>query len=228
MLNYESAYLFAGIFYGLIWIYFFATRKDYRKQMVIVSLFIVAMAPINIIWHGDYWNPPYVFGEVFRFEDFLWGFAFGGVTAVSYEAFFRKKLVKRIDRSLKQEIADLIVILLLIFVPMLVLTSFMELNSIYSVSISLALIILYMLFSRPDLLKNIIWSGIFATILIFIFYIIWQYLYPDVFKLYWHLPVISNITILGIPIEELVWFFLAGMAMGPLDEFLFGYKTIKK
>lgn len=196
--------------------------------MLAISLFIVAMAPINIIWHGDYWKPFYVFGSIFRFEDFLWGFAFGGVTAVSYETFFRKRLVKAVDRSIKREIGNLATILLFIFTPMIILTNFLKVNSIYSISVSLFLIILYMLLKRPDLLKNSVWSGIFATILIFIFYIIWQYLYPGVFNLYWNLPSISKIQIFGIPIEELVWFFLAGMAMGPLDEFLFGYKTVKK
>lgn len=227
MFNYESAYLFAGIFYGLIWIYFFATRKDNRNQMIVISLFILALAPINVIWHGDYWKPPYVFGELFRFEDYLWGFAFGGVVSVSYETFFRKKLVAIKNRSRKREIIDLLVILSIIFSSMIILTSMMGINSIYSVSFSLLLITGYIIANRRDLIPNIFWSGVIATVIIFIFYIIWQYLYPGVFELYWKLPAMSNIFIYGIPIEELVWFFLAGMAIGPLDEFLFGFKTVK-
>ncbi len=29
--------------------------------MLVVGLFIVGLTPINVIWHGDYWDPLYVF-----------------------------------------------------------------------------------------------------------------------------------------------------------------------
>src|SRR3989338_6518961 len=159
---YQTAYLSAGVFYFFIWFVFFLLRKDLHKQMLIIGLFLIGTAPINVIWHGDYWAPPYVFGEIFRFEDFFWGFAFAGVVAVAYELLFAEKLKSFHRKSTVDSGIELLKIMLLIIGPLLVFSNIFHLNSIYSISISLVLILVYMYSRRPDLIRDSLWSGFFS------------------------------------------------------------------
>ena len=223
---YQTAYLSAGVFYFFIWFVFFLLRKDLHKQMLIIGLFLIGTAPINVIWHGDYWAPPYVFGEIFRFEDFFWGFAFSGVVAVAYELLFAEKLKSFHRKSTVDSGIELLKIMLLIIGPLLVFSNIFHLNSIYSISISLVLILVYMYSRRPDLIRDSLWSGFFSFIFILVFYVAWQYPYPGVFERFWKLNEITGVLIFGIPIEELIWFFLAGAFIGPLYAFIVGDKIV--
>ncbi|KKU57731.1 MAG: hypothetical protein UX81_C0030G0003 [Parcubacteria group bacterium GW2011_GWA2_47_12] len=224
---YQTAYLSAGIFYMLIWLVFYLLRKDLHRQMLIVGLFLIGTAPINVIWHGDYWSPPYIFGELFRFEDFFWGFAFAGVAAVAYKVIFASELKLTQPKSFQSIAANLFRVLFLIIFPLVVLTNIFHINSIYSISIGLIFALLYMYRVRPDLIYDMLWSGLFSFIFILVFYIIWQYPYPEVFYRFWKLDAISGIMLLGIPVEELVWFFLAGAFIGPLYEFITGATVVR-
>ena len=225
---YQTAYLSAGLFYFSIWLVFFLLRKDLREQMLVVGLFLVGTAPINVIWHGDYWNPPYLFGESFRFEDFFWGFAFAGVVAVAYEVVFAKHVQVAIPRSTWRIGAELLRVLALIVLPLIMLTNFLHVNSIYSISVALVITLLYMYSKRADLFRNMLWSGLFSFVFIFVVYFTWQYPYPEVFYRFWKMDAISGVLLFGIPVEELVWFSLAGAFIGPLYKFVSGAKEVSR
>ena len=224
---YQTAYFSAGLFYFAIWLALFFLRKDVHKQMLVVGLFLIGTAPINIIWHWDYWHPPYIFGNIFPFEDFFWGFAFAGVVAVAYEVIFRIRLKMSYRHCVKEIARELCILLGIIVSTLLVLSNIFHLNSIYAISVGLILVVWYMHTKRPDLMRDMFWSGIFSVVFVFIFYVVWQYPYPGVFERFWNMDAISGILILGIPLEELVWFFLAGMFVGPLYEFVTGAKVEK-
>jgi len=81
---------------------------------------------------------------------------------------------------------------------------------------------------KPDLFRDMLWSGFFSFMFVLIFYIAWQYPYPRVFERFWQLDAITGVALFGIPIEELIWFFLAGMFIGPLYEFITGAKVISR
>lgn len=225
---YQTAYLSAGIFYLVIWLAFYFLRRDLREQMLVAGLFLVGTAPINVIWHGDYWHPPYVFGNAFPFEDFFWRFAFAGVVAIAYELVFGKRLRMTEQRSVRAMGFTLLKLFLLIIAPLALLSNVFGVNSIYAISVGLVLVILYMLSERPDLLRDALWSGFFSFLFVFVFYVAWQYPYPDVFAKFWKIDAISGVKVIGIPIEELVWFFLAGAFIGPLYEFVTGAKVVSR
>ncbi len=210
-------------FFFVIWLVFFLLCHKLHRQMFIIGLFLVASSPVNIIWHYDYWHPLYIFGTSFRFEDFFWGFAFAGIAATAYEFFFHKHLRAENKLSLVTTGLRMIKLLFIIIIGLLfIFTNILGLNSIYSISIGIVATIIYMLWQRRDLIYPALWSGFFSLLFIFIFYIIWLHIYPGVFVKFWQMNVISGILVLGIPVEELIWFFLAGMLLGPMYEFITG------
>ncbi|KKU68318.1 MAG: hypothetical protein UX89_C0005G0032 [Parcubacteria group bacterium GW2011_GWA2_47_16] len=166
--------------------------------------------------------------KFFRFEDFFWGFAFAGVVSVAYEVVFFKCAQVAPRHNVWKVGGELLKLLALIVAHLIILTNVLHLNSIYSISISLVVTLLYMYSKRADLLRNMLWSGLLSFVFIFIFYFTWQYPYPEVFYRFWKMDAISGVLFFGIPIEELVWFFLAGAFIGPLYEFVTGAETVSR
>jgi hypothetical protein len=95
----------------------------------------------------------------------------------------------------------------------------MKLNSFYSSIISLGIPIIYMNVKRKDLILNSILSGFFLMLTSFLAFITVELITPGWINSAWLLENLSGIIILTAPLEDLIWFFLMGMFIGPLYEF---------
>lgn len=218
---YQYAYLVGNFMVFLLWLLLFLKRKDLRKEMLFMGLFAGFLGPVWEFWYKDYWRPEYAFKFLPMFEDCLFGFLIGGISAVIYEEIFAKKLIKR-----KKKAPYCLIILLAIvsISAFLLFNHFLGINSIY-VSFIVFLIVSFVIWRRrPDLVYNSFLSGFFLTIAGLIGHLFFLSLYPNIIKEWWLLHNISGILILGIPIEEPIWFFLWGMVGGPLYEFWQGYR----
>lgn len=143
-------YLVATLPLVIVWIALFSLRKDLRKEMLIMSLImsVVSVATSYYWWTIDWWQPPTIFGTKVGIEDFITGFAAGGIMAAIYEVVFKKKLYKR--KKDKHEGRG-IVLLLLLFQIMSWLFWGVGLTSFNASVISMAIIAMAMLFIRKDL-----------------------------------------------------------------------------
>ncbi len=182
----------------------------------------------EILYFQDYWNP----GSILSFnigsirillEDFLFFFAFSGISAVIYEVIFNKRLLE-IKKSINIEIAIASVIGIGILVSYsLFLTGT---NSIFATSIGFITIAMFVISQRRDLLLNSLVSGLAMMVIMFIIYAVGFNLVTNtehILQQIWHLYKTSlGVRIWRIPITEMVWGFSAGMFFGPL------YELIKK
>ena len=83
---------------------------------------------------------------------------------------------------------------------------------------------LVLLFYRHDLLKDALLSAVFFAFFYFFAFLIILKIYPEAVTRFWLLKNLSGIFILGIPIEELLFAFFTGLAVGPFYEFMCGLK----
>lgn len=214
---YQSAYLIGALIFGLVWLIFFWRRPDLRREMIVLSLLAGVMGPLSEHFYlQDYWQPRYWFPASIKFEDFLAGFFLGGISAVGYEVIWRR------HHSCACDLKTTWVLPLATAVGLISLIGLFHglgVNSIYASILSFLLTAGIILTSRRDLWPAAVGSGLTLAAVMFIFYLIYQRIYPGIIQSWWRLKNISGILLLGVPIEELVWGFSWGLVAGPLYEF---------
>jgi len=187
-----------------------------------MSFAVAPLGPLSEFFYlRDYWQPTLFTGWPIGLEDFLFGFFIGGIAGVIYEEIFGKKYVKR---HLDTHPYWMFGVALFGLAFMVIGNIVLGFNSIY-VSIAVFLIIgATMLLFRHDLLRNAFFSGLLVGALMFLFYLIFIPLFPNVIQEWWLLQNISGILLFGIPLEELAWGFGWGFFAGPAYEFVRGLK----
>src|SRR3989344_9364457 len=93
----EFVYLVALTPFCLLWIFIFLKRKDLRKEMLVMSTMIGLMSAATSYywWTVDWWQPLTITGTRVGIEDFILGFASGGIMVTIYETVFRRSVYKR-------------------------------------------------------------------------------------------------------------------------------------
>jgi hypothetical protein len=94
-----------------------------------------------------------------------------------------------------------------------------KINSFYSSIIIFVFPTLYIWMKRKDLIFDSLASGFFLMLISFLAFIIPELLTPGWVESAWYLENLSGIIILTAPLEDIIWFFLAGAFIGPLYEF---------
>src|SRR5687767_14415863 len=135
---YQSAYFVGNLFLAVFWLALFFRRKDLRKEQLFVSTIGAVFGPVTdyFIFYKDYWRPQYLFpininGITLGIESPLCGFLIGGIAAVLYESFFRKKQKFSKPRNVLALVITLAVLFTMIFL------SNLGMNSIWASIISL-------------------------------------------------------------------------------------------
>lgn len=217
---YRSAYLVGNVFLVIVWLFIFFKRKDLRKQQLFVSVFSGAFAPIAdyFMFYKDYWRPEYILnvninGVILGIESSLCGFLIGGIASVLYESFFRR----RQSFSKPRHVLILVILSMCAFMPILL--NQLGINSVWASIISFVVASSTMVIIDKDLIKDAFWSGILFLIIMIIIYSLWFFIYPEALQKFWLIDNLSGMTIWRIPIEELLWFFSAGISLGILYEF---------
>jgi len=221
-MNYQFSYLIGCLTILIFWMLLFFFRKDSRKEMLLISfLFGISGFFVDPIYSNDWWSPLTITNTIPGIESFLFGFGVAGVASVIYIEFFNKKLKYKKNynkESGKKDFNFLIICLLmagLFFVSYFIL----GLNSYYASFPAYLIPLLIIYIKRKDLIVNSLVSGILLMIVSTIFYIIPELITPGWINATWNFALISGITILKIPIEDLIWFFMSGLIIGPLYEY---------
>lgn len=207
-----------------VWLFLFM-RKTSRKDMLLVGILmgIVAIIFEHLYAKYDYWQPVYLFSE-FPFEDFYYGFIFGGISAEIGEQLVGKG--NSIRREFPVRIKLLPIFIVIGFVGFVVCVDVLSLNSITAHIIAPLIVGLVTIFYRIDLLPGMLFSGLIMTILTFLMFQTLLIINPTLFENFWMLENLSGIYILNIPIEEYLFAFLVGFAAGNIYEMLYGYKIV--
>jgi hypothetical protein len=223
----EFAYLFGVLMFLPVWLILYIQRKDLREEMVFMGILVTigAIYTEAFVWTKDWWHPQTLTGTVVGVEDILFAFFIGGIIASIYEEVFKDKLVH--IRSKKKENLKhfLIVIFLCIFIGNFSFF-YMNMHSFYSSVLAMLIPTIVIYFYRKDLVVLSLSSGAIITLLSIPIYCTTFFFDPTAINSWFHQN-ISGIMLLGIPIEDLVWFFVTGMFIAPLYEFWKGEKLEK-
>jgi len=216
----KFVYLLATIPLCLVWLLLYLRRKDLRKEIILASIFIgiLSVSTSYLWWTIDWWRPLTITGTKVGVEDFLSGFASGGIMSVIYEYIFNKvyKNVKLESRSLSA-----IIILLFMFCLTSWLVFIVGFTTFWASTISLVLAIIFIILVRRDLFFNSLTSGVSMMLISVLSYLV-IILISDTWVSNTYLDGLSGYCIWTIPVEEFVFWFLAGMWVGPFYEYVFG------
>lgn len=218
---FDQYFYFIGITIFLpIWLLLFF-KKERQKDMLFVGtiLGIGAVLIQHFYAKFDYWNPPYLF-QTFPFEDFYYGFIFGGISAEFYELVINKqnKLKKRPQKHTKL----ILVFALITALSFLILVDLLRINSIVAHIIPPLIVGIITGVIRKDLFIYAIFNGLFLVILTIVMFSVLLIIEPDLFIKYWYTNNLLGIYIFNIPVEELFFAFAVGFGAGNLYEVIFG------
>lgn len=216
---FDYAYAVAIIPLLFVWGYFFISRKDLRREMVVMSLGIGLLSLVTAYywWTIDWWHPPTITGTKIGVEDFVLGFSSGGIMAVAYEFLFKKRHYRSRIKCLHCP-GHFTLLLLLAF-----LTSWLfwgvGLTSFYASSVAIIVTGCVLFYFRRDLFIDGVISGILMVFISLPFYFVIQAVSPEWISEVYHFETLSGFLLLGVPIEEYVFWFLAGLVFGPFYEY---------
>ena len=219
---------FSLILFG-IWLIIFLFNKKARKEILWASLFTMPFGLTEPFFVPEYWSPPSLFNLAlktgFDIESFIFCFAIGGIGVSLYE-FKKIKHIKMSKVEINAKRHRFHFLLLLLFPTVfLILYLFTALNPIYSSFIAMIVFAIGTLLCRPDLNKKILWSGFLFLVLYFLFFLFFNSVYPYAVEKFWNLNELSQILILKIPLEELIFGFLFGLSWGSIYEYVLWYKV---
>jgi len=230
-MEYQLGYLIGDLALLTIWLILFLWRRDVRKEMLIISLiFGLVGLIVDPIYSADWWFPKTIGNMMPGIESFLFGFSTAGVASVIYEEIFRKKLKIKKTTEKKEARKNWRILKLGVLGLFLFFFSFfvLNLNSFYASFPAILIPSLIIWIKRKDLILNSLISGFLIMMASLVFYIVPELIYPGWIAHTWNFEMLSGITILKVPLEDLIWFFLAGLIIGPFYEYWQEGKLIKK
>ena len=222
MINYQYTYLIGDFIFLAVWAVIFLWKKNTKKEMLILSvLFGIAGIIAEIIYIKDWWRPLTITHTPVGIEDFLFGFSAGGIMSVIYEAIFKKKIRIKKARKKKKIKRNLEFLFIISLLSILFLGSFflLKLNSLFSTLIAFAVPISIIYIKRKDLITDSLATGILAVVIAIIAYNLLDLMTPGWIQKFWLFENMQKIIILNVPIQEIIWYMLAGMFIGPLYEY---------
>ncbi len=209
----------------VIWLVFFIFNKKSRREMLWISFFTMFLGLTEPLFVPEYWNPPSLFDLAqktgFDIESLIFAFSIGGIISVLYEIIFRKQKHKKI----KEEHFWHWIAVTSPFFIFIILFLTLNINSIYSAIIAMLIGSIIVIICRVDLAKKMLVSGLLFLLFYFILVIFFDLAYPNYIEQVWNLQAISGILFIGVPLEELMFAFTAGMLWSSLYEHVKNYKV---
>lgn len=220
MTNYQYSYFIGVIPLIIVWAILFIIRKDTRKIMLLMSTIFGSIGVIaEFIYIIDWWHPLTITNTLIGIEDFIFAFTTSGIASVIYLVFFKKKLSEKIQSNNIKSIRHFSTIILVLFGWLFISFFIFGLNSFYSTMIAATVPILYIWYKRKDLIIVSLYSGLLLALISFLAFLLPEMVTPGWIANTWFLENLSGIIILKAPLEDLIWFFFAGLLIGPLYEF---------
>jgi len=222
-LPFQYAYLLGAIFSFLLWIAFYIYRKDLRKEMIIMGLLIAIAGIISqyLWWTIDWWKPQTITNTRIGIEDILLGFSNGGVAAVLYEVLFRKNEYKFLS---KPHTKETLISAFFLFLITALFFNFLHFHSFIGTAISYLLVGTFFVLRRQDLFFESVITGICLMIGSIPIYLLLNFLSPNFLSHLYYWGNLSGLALDDIPIEDLVYYFLAGFLVAPFYLYWKGLK----
>lgn len=219
----KYAYLAGCLFLLIFWLIIFFLRKDLRKEMLWASLVGLPFGFIDYFLIPGYWHPDVVFDlgikHGFGLESFLFFSLMAGITSVIYEFIAKKRIVK-----IKGNKRHHFFILIFAVAFFIVLGMIFPNQIIYNLIITLFIGGIILIFLRKDLLRKIVMSGFIFTVFYLFVFIVVNELFFNLVPSFFNVASIWNISVAGVPTEEIVAAFTGGMFWSALYEYVNAFR----
>jgi len=227
-MSFQYTYLLMTLMFLVIWLVLFLLRKDFRSEMLKISIIFAIAGPLSeIVYLRDWWRPVTITGTAVGIEPAIVGFGIAGVASVLYKFVFNEKYKsERGKKSNKTERMRLAWILVLFAVVFFGGTYLLNISSLYITILAFGLPALVIYFRRRDLIVTSLVSGFLLLIVASLVYSILSVVTPgwiEAFYLFYNTP---KIILFNVPIDDIVWYFMAGAFIGPLYEYWKGKKLV--
>ena len=225
----EYIYLVGSLITFAIWTLLYFIRRDLRKEMLVMgSIFgVLGIIMEAFIYTKDWWKPATITGTLIGVEDFLFGFGVGGIAAIVYEDLFKRIISrKKTDHPHTKQLIIIIIVSIIIFNLMFYILRYNSFLSGLTATLVGTMVIWTI---RKDLIIDSIVAGTTLTLFSFVGFAILNILDSRFVYEWWFLDKLSGIIILGVPLEDIIWFFTTGLFIGPIYELWQGgrFKKLK-
>jgi hypothetical protein len=226
-----TPFFFSSLILFLVWLAFLFLSKKTRKEQLIMSTVGLVLAPALLLIAGSNYRaivPDQALS--FGIEDLLFAFSLFGIASIMYHNLLGKHIHRyKGDRlRLKNPVAHWIAHLILILgswicLALGVIIAF-SIPPMQALLFGGAMIGVYVIASRNNLLIDAILSGFMTALLVFIVeHLFFIRLFPNIATNYWEWDMLSTFIIGGIPLEEILWAGIVGFTIGPMYEWLRRY-----
>ena len=198
--------------YGLLFVLpftIFAYIKSDQRLRIKMIISGIGFGILSLIFdyiYSDYWHPVYLIKDI-HLEDFLYGFFFAGILPAMHNIFTKKKLEGKMKINLKLSILYTLILLSTFGIVVYIL----KINYIYALSIVPLIIGIISYIKVNGNIKDILITVIASVLITLFAYTMILVIYPNAIDFHFIMENISNIKIINIPLEELVFAICLGV-----------------
>ncbi len=213
-------YLYWVALLGISWLVGYFSYPKLRKKMLWSSLLATPFGAGELYFIPTYWMPKTLFNFGLRYgldlEAFGLMFFLGGLAALAYEGILKKHIPS--GQKICNPCTCYVPLVTTLAFFVVLIRAFPAWNIIYPASFAclaggIAALLLY-----PKLRMHIIYGGIIFTALYWTSLVIIEFLFPGWIASTWNMAILSNIRLVAVPIEELLFAFSFGTLWAPLYE----------
>jgi hypothetical protein len=225
LIPYEYAYFFGVLYLAALWLFLYWRMPQHRKTMIFfgLSLSWLGVMAEHIWFLKEWWHPPTITGTRIGIEDFL-----ASVTHLTLPALLYKYVFGRdsdeisLDASsvklfLKKFLSLGVALMALFFL----LHVFLGATSPNVFVTCLAVGSLWVSIIRRDLIIPGFLTGVLLVGVVFVMYSLGGIFSPGVVEAIWDKAVLPGVSVLGVPVEDYLFYFFWGWLGGVVYEYVF-------
>ncbi len=216
-----EGYLLWVLLLGIIWVIAFVSDSRLKKKIIWSSLIAMPFGFGELYFIPNYWTPATLFNLGTKYsidlESFALMFFLGGIAAFVYEGIFKKRIPAKqkfcgsVCKCYTPLITTLVVFI--IFSKLFPGLNIIYPSSIAGISGGLMAFIVY-----PNLRKHVLFGGFLFAILYWLSLSLVEVFVPGWISSTWNMAQMSQIIILKVPIEEILFGLSFGFIWTPLFE----------
>lgn len=222
-----SFYNLITLLLAAIWVLIFLARPELRRELVILGVLSIFLMPLVFTINQVNATETQMGFANITFIDLLFAFTLSGIAGTLYHALFGKhyhKLPKpektkhHKDASISQLWIMRFFVAFLSFIwAVLLLHLIFELAIPTAFFLASVILAIYIVSHRHDLFADAIWSSFLTAFVVYLSTVLASTFTQTDFTI---APIVSGNLFLGAPLDLVLWAAAAGLALGPLYEFI--------